>query len=71
MWTRRSTGARRVTPLLDGDEARHPSLGMPVRSISSVSMDFASVSNQAHIQVFATYSRLQPLVLHVFFFGSS
>jgi hypothetical protein len=42
--TRRSTGACRVTPLLDGDEAGHPVLGMSVRSFSSVAKDFASAS---------------------------
>jgi hypothetical protein len=42
-----------------------------MRSFSSVSKDFASASGQAHIQVFASHSRLRPLVLHVFFFGSS
>jgi hypothetical protein len=61
----------RVTPLLDGDEAGHAILSMSVRSFSSISKDFASTSSQAHVQVFATYSRLRPLVLHVFFFGSS
>jgi hypothetical protein len=61
----------RVTPLLDGDEAGHAILGMSVRSFSSISKDVASTSSQAHVQVFATYSRLRPLVLHVFFFGSS
>jgi hypothetical protein len=45
--------------------------GMSVRSFSSVFKDFASASSQAHIQVFATYSRLRPLVFRVFFFGSS
>jgi hypothetical protein len=60
-----------VTPLLDGDEAGHPFLGMSVRSCSSASKGFASASGQAHFQVFVSHSQLQPLVLHVFFFGSS
>jgi hypothetical protein len=60
-----------VTPLLDGNEARHPVLGMSVRSFSSVSKDFASVSGPSHFQVFVSHSRLRPLALRVFFFGSS
>jgi hypothetical protein len=44
---------------------------MSVHSFSSVSKDFASASSQAHLQVFAIHSRLQPLVLYVFFFGAS
>jgi hypothetical protein len=46
----------RVTPLLDGDKARHPILGMSMRSFAKGSEDFASASNQVHIHVFATYS---------------
>jgi hypothetical protein len=46
----------RVTPLLDGDKAGHPILGMSVRSFSKGFEYFASASNQVHIQVFATYS---------------
>jgi hypothetical protein len=64
-------GHDRVTPLLDGYEARYPILGMCVHSFSSVSKDFAPASSQVHINVFATHSRLWPLVLRVFFFGSS
>jgi hypothetical protein len=45
-----------VTPVLDGDEARHPVLSMFVRSFSSVSKDFASANGQAHFQVFASHS---------------
>jgi hypothetical protein len=60
-----------VTPLLDGDEARHPILGMSVRSFSSVSEDFASARGEANFQVLASHSRLRPLVLRVLFFGSS
>jgi hypothetical protein len=67
MWTRRSTEHDRVTPLLDGDEAGHPVLGMSVRSFSSISKDFASASGQVHFQVHASYSRL----LRVFLFVSS
>jgi hypothetical protein len=61
----------RVTPLLDGDEARHPILGMSVRSFSSVSKDFTSASGEANFQVLASFSRHQPLVLRVLFFGAS
>jgi hypothetical protein len=46
-WTRRPEGVPKhdqVTSLLDGDEARHPILGMSVCSFSSVSKDFASAS---------------------------
>jgi hypothetical protein len=57
--------------LLDSDEVGHPILGMSVRSISSVSKDFASARGQAHFQVFVSNSRLRPLVLCVFFFGAS
>jgi hypothetical protein len=57
-WTRRSIEAYRVTPLLDDNEARHPVLGMSMRSFSSVSKDFASASGQSHIQVLASHSRL-------------
>jgi hypothetical protein len=46
----------RVTPLLDGDEAGHPILGMSVRSFSSISKDFTSASSHAHIQVFVSHS---------------
>jgi hypothetical protein len=46
----------RVTPLLDGDKAGHPILGMSMRSFAKGSEDFASASNQVHIHVFATYS---------------
>jgi hypothetical protein len=46
----------RVTPLLDGDKAGHPILGMSMRSFAKGSKDFASASNQVHIHVFATYS---------------
>jgi hypothetical protein len=60
-----------VTHLLDGDEAGYPVLGMSVRSFSSISKDFASASAQAHIQILVSQSRLWPLVLRVFFFGSS
>jgi hypothetical protein len=60
-----------VTPLLDGDEARHLVLGMSVHSLSSVSKDFASASGEANFQVLASHYRLRPLVLRVFFFGSS
>jgi hypothetical protein len=60
-----------VTPLLDGDEAGHPVLGMSVCSFSSISKDFASAGGQVHIQVLALHSRLLPLILRVFFFGSS
>jgi uncharacterized membrane protein len=66
-WTRRSTKHDRVTPLLDGNEAGHLVLGMSVRSFLSVSKDFASASDQAHIQVLASHSRLRPLVLCVLF----
>jgi hypothetical protein len=59
------------TPLLDGDEAEHPVLGMSVRSFSSVSEDFASASCEENFQVLASHSRLRPLVLRVLFFGSS
>jgi hypothetical protein len=38
----------RVTPLPDGDETGHPVLGMYVRSLSSVSEDFASTSGKAN-----------------------
>jgi hypothetical protein len=65
------TSLDRVTPLLDVDATGHPVLGMSVRLFSSVSKDFASASGQAHIQVLASHSRLRPLVLRVFFFGSS
>jgi hypothetical protein len=61
----------RVTPLLDGDEAGHPVLGMFVRSFSSVSEDFASASGEANFQVLASHSRLRLLVLCVLFFGAS
>jgi hypothetical protein len=44
---------------------------MSVRSFSSISKYFALASGQAHFQVLASHSRLQPLVLRVFFFGSS
>jgi hypothetical protein len=44
---------------------------MSVRSFSSVTKDFASARSQSHIQVFATHSRLRPLILRVFLFGSS
>jgi hypothetical protein len=60
-----------VTPLLDVDEAGHPVLGMSVHSFSSVSKDLALASGQAHFQVLASHSRLWPLVLYVFLFGSS
>jgi hypothetical protein len=60
----------RVTPLLDGDEAGNPVLGMSMRSFSSVSKDFASARGQVHIQVLVSQSRLRPLVLRIFFFGS-
>jgi hypothetical protein len=46
----------RVTPLLDGNKAGHPILGMSMRSFAKGSEDFASASNQVHIHVFATYS---------------
>jgi hypothetical protein len=49
----------RVTPLLDDGEARHPILGMSMRSLSSVSKDLASASGQAHIQVLAPHSQLR------------
>jgi hypothetical protein len=42
-----------------------------VRSFSSVSEDFASASGEAIFQVLASHSRLRPLVLRIFFFGSS
>jgi hypothetical protein len=45
-----------ITPLLDGDEAGHPVLGMSVRSFSSVSKDFASTSGEANFQVLASHS---------------
>jgi hypothetical protein len=61
----------RVTPLLDGDEAGHPVLGMSVHSFSSISEDFASTSGEANFQVLVSHSRLRPLVLRVLFFGSS
>jgi hypothetical protein len=61
----------RVTPLPDGDEAGHPVLNMSVRSFSSVSEEFASSSGEANFQVLASHSRLRPLVLRVFFFGTS
>jgi hypothetical protein len=73
-WTRGPEGVPkhdRVTPLLDGDEAGHPILGMSVRSFSSVSEDFASTSAEANFQVLASHSRLRPLVLRVLFFGAS
>jgi hypothetical protein len=60
-----------VTPILDGNEAGHPVLGMSVCSFSSVPKDFASVSGPSHFQVFASHSRLRTLALRVFFFGSS
>jgi hypothetical protein len=44
---------------------------MSMRSFSSISKDFASANGQAHIQILASHSQLQPLVLRVFFFGSS
>jgi hypothetical protein len=44
---------------------------MYVCSFSSVSKDFASAGNQAHIQVFVIHSQLRPLLLRVFFFGTS
>jgi hypothetical protein len=44
---------------------------MSVCSFSSISKYFALASGQAHFQVLASHSRLQPLVLRVFFFGSS
>jgi hypothetical protein len=59
------------TPLLDGDEVGHPVLGTSVRSLSSISEDFASASSEANFQVLASHSRLRPLVLHVLFFGAS
>jgi hypothetical protein len=40
---------------------------MYVCSFSSVSKDFASAGNQAHIQVFVIHSQLRPLLLRVFF----
>jgi hypothetical protein len=70
-----------TTTTLDADEEgehvdqkeyrRHPVLGMSVRSFSSVPKDFISASGQAHIQVLASHSRLWPLVLCIFFFGTS
>jgi hypothetical protein len=57
--------------LLDGDEARHPVLGMSVRSFSSVSEDFTSACGEANFQVLASHSRLRPLVLRILFFGAS
>jgi hypothetical protein len=45
-----------VTPLLDGNEAGHPVLGMSVRSFSSVSEDFASASGEANFQELASHS---------------
>jgi hypothetical protein len=71
MWTRRSTRADRVTPLLDGDEAGHTVFGVSVRSFSSISEDFASASGEANFQVLASHSRLRPSVLRVLFFGAS
>jgi hypothetical protein len=37
-----------VTPLLDGDEAGHPIIGMSVHSFSSVSEDFTSASGEVN-----------------------
>jgi hypothetical protein len=45
--------------------------GISVRSFSSISEDFASASGEANFQVLASHSRLQSLVLHIFFFGAS
>jgi hypothetical protein len=60
-----------VTPLLDGDEAEHPVLGMSVHSFSSISEDFASTSGEADFRVLASHPQLRPLVLRVLLFGSS
>jgi hypothetical protein len=69
-WTRRSTGAWTLPLVPDSDEAGHTILGVPVRSLSSITKDFASASSQDHLQVFAIHSRLRPLVLRIFFDAS-
>jgi hypothetical protein len=59
-----------VTPLLNSDKHGYQVLGMSVCKFSSVSEDFASSSGEANFQVLASHSRLWPLVLRVFFFGT-
>jgi hypothetical protein len=60
-----------TTTALDADEegehVDHIQYWSMIRSV----LYFASASGQAHIQVLASHSRLRPLVLCVFFFGSS
>jgi hypothetical protein len=66
-WTRRSKTSALTYQELDVRPRRRQVEEWPDHAPVSISKDFTSASNQAHIQVFASYSRLQPLILRIFF----